>query len=576
MRKDTLVVRLLMCAVIAGAALGCREHRMPPTGGGGTGGPDTMRTGGSGGGGGLRDGSTTGGTGGGAAGGSGGSGGTPATDAPASDGTSDVEEPDMVVPDVPITCDPACAMGEVCVNGQCVSPCLPTQTNCPSGCSELPTDPANCGMCGRACPAGQFCSGGNCVMACMNGETRCDQSCVNLDNNVKNCGICGKSCAGAEACVSRVCQCVTPNVVCGGACTNVRNNRDHCGRCNNRCGGDLVCNGTSCGCPGGRRVCPNNPNKCVTSLNECCPSGQSWCTNAGNGGGCVDLRSDRNHCNSCTTVCPGQDVCTDRRCICPSTLKDCGGGVCICHGHLLPGQGAGLRRQVHPLCGLLQRHGVHGRGPEVQPGHQQVRVCSGRTGLHAHRCARQVHQDDGHLLQRTADCGGRRDGLRRDDQHLRLPGEPPAGLRQHLHRGRRVLRAAGEVPADRQVRGPHANCPRAAEPAPWLVRSARAEGRCACPTGQMVCGTKCIPREGCCGTCSGNRVCNDQNMCICPQDRTCGDSLLPRGPDVPDGTHGGGMRCGVRPNPEPGLPPGGQPSSSQSSRRLFARCASPG
>ena len=448
MRTDTLVLRILMCAVIAGAALGCRDHRMPPVATGGTG-PDPVRTGGSGGSAG-RGGS--GGSGGSVIGGTGGTAGKPATDAPASDATDDVEEPDMVVPDVPITCDPACAMGEVCVNGQCVSPCLPGQTNCPSGCSELPTDPANCGMCGRACPAGQFCSAGTCVMACMNGETRCDQSCVNLDNNVRNCGICAKACAGAEACVSRVCQCVAPNVVCGGACTNVRNNRDHCGRCNNRCGGDLVCNGTSCGCPGGRRVCPNNPNKCVTSLNECCPSGQSWCANVGSNGGCVDLRNDRNHCNSCTTVCPGDDMCIDRRCICSPSLKDCGSGVCVAARHLLPRQGAGLRQQVHPQRRLLQRHRMHRGGPEVQPGDEQVRVRRGRAGVHAHRRARQVHQDDGDLLQRQR-LRWRRPGMRPGDQHVRLPGGPPAGLWQHLHRGRRLLRPAGEVPGHRQVRG---------------------------------------------------------------------------------------------------------------------------
>jgi hypothetical protein len=552
MRKDTLVLRLLMCAVIAGAALGCREHRTPPPGGGGTGGPDTMRTGGSGGGG-FRDGSTTGGTGGGAAGGSGGSGGTPATDAPASDGTTDVEEPDMVVPDVPITCDPACGMGEVCVNGQCVSPCLPTQTNCPSGCSELPTDPANCGMCGRACPAGQFCSSGTCVMACMNGETRCDQSCVNLDNNVKNCGICGKSCAGAEACVSRVCQCVTPNVVCGGACTNVRNNRDHCGRCNNRCGGDLVCNGTSCGCPGGRRVCPNNPNKCVTSLNECCPSGQSWCANAGNGGGCVDLRSDRNHCNSCTTVCPGQDVCTDRRCICPSTLKDCGGGVCIQPGTCCPGKEQACGDKCIPSADCCSDMECTVQNQKCNLTNNKCecamdeRVCM-RAGVPA-KCIKTTGAccNDG-------DCGG--------GGRVCSPVNNTCGCPEN----RPQVCGNTCIPAD-ECCAPLVKCPQTGKcvartelgtccgMCPVTDQVCSAEGRCTCPVGQVVCGTKCIPREGCCGSCSGNRDCVN-NMCFCPQDRTCGNLCCPAGQMCLMGP-AGGMRCGVRPGPDP--LPGGQP-----------------
>src|SRR6185436_10124530 len=86
MRKDTLVLRMLMCAVIAGAALGCREHRTPPVGGGGTGGPAPMRTGGAGGAA-ARDGGGTGGTGGSVVS-TGGSGGNPTSDAPASDGTT--------------------------------------------------------------------------------------------------------------------------------------------------------------------------------------------------------------------------------------------------------------------------------------------------------------------------------------------------------------------------------------------------------------------------------------------------------------------------------------------------------
>ena len=155
MRKDTLVLRMLMCAVIASAALGCREHRTPPAGGGGTGGPDPMRAGGSRGGGRLRDGSTTGGTGGGA--GTGGSGGNPASDAPGQRRHHRRGRAGHGRPRRAHHLRPGCGMGEVCVNGQCVSPCLPGQTNCPSGCSDLPTDPANCGMCGKACPAGQFC-----------------------------------------------------------------------------------------------------------------------------------------------------------------------------------------------------------------------------------------------------------------------------------------------------------------------------------------------------------------------------------------------------------------------------------
>jgi hypothetical protein len=329
MTASNAIIAVLVCVVLG--VTGCRQN-VP--------GPSAARADGAAGG----KGGTAGGQGGGGPGGINGTGGTVTGGAgaggdPGDAGNGpgdDAEDPDVLPPaDVPVTCQPGCLPAEVCVDGQCVSPCLPGQTNCPSGCADLLTDPASCGMCGKACLPGEFCSGGACVMACKDGETRCDRSCVNLDNNAKNCGICGKTCAGAEACVGRTCICVAPNQLCNNVCTDVRNNRAHCGQCGNQCQGQLVCNGTSCGCPGGRRVCPNNDEKCVSNLDECCPSGQSWCTNVNR---CVDLRSDKQHCNSCTTVCPGDDVCTNRKCICPSTLKDCNGGVCIAPGACCPGK----------------------------------------------------------------------------------------------------------------------------------------------------------------------------------------------------------------------------------------------
>jgi hypothetical protein len=339
---QTSICRTLLVAIALALAAGCGGGSPPSKATGGSGG-----RGGAGGSGGRgvdpeRTGGTSGqpGTGGtgtatggspGSGGSAGGTGGAGAVDAPAVDASvEDVIEPDMQSLDVPITCDPACDPGEVCMMGQCVLVCTPGQAKCPSGCADLQIDGANCGMCGRTCAAGQFCSQGMCVAACRDGETRCGTSCVNLNSNARNCGACGRSCAGIEVCVNQVCQCASPNRVCNGACTNVRNNRQHCGACGNNCEDDFVCNGTTCGCPGGRRECPNMEGQCVVSLNECCPSPQIWC--GGTGGGCVDPRSDNNNCNTCGTVCPGQTSCTNRRCACPAGRRDCGNGVCAAAG----------------------------------------------------------------------------------------------------------------------------------------------------------------------------------------------------------------------------------------------------
>jgi hypothetical protein len=342
--------------------------------------------------------------------------------------------------------------------------------------------------------------------------------------------------------------------VCGGACTNVRNNREHCGRCNNRCGGDLVCNGTSCGCPGGRRVCPNNPNKCVTSLNECCPGGQSWCANIGDNGGCTNLKTDRNHCNSCTTVCPGMDVCTNGACICPSTLKDCNGGVCIQPGTCCPGREQACGDKCIPSADCCDDTECMVVGQKCNLATNKCgcaadeRVCM-RTGTPA-KCIKMTGTccNDG-------DCGG---GGRvcRADNTCGCPENRPQVC------GNTCI--AADACCAPQVKCPTTGkCVAPTElstccgTCPAMGQTCTAAGRCACPGNQTVCEGKCIPPGGCCGSCPGNRVCNAQNMCECPAGE-CGNLCCPAGQTcITSGP--GGPRCGIPPLPDPTIPPGGQP-----------------
>jgi len=62
-------------------------------------------------------------------------------------------------------CGRACAAGQTCAAGACISgSCGTGLTLCAAGsCRDLTSDPANCGACGRACTAGQTCYASSCV-----------------------------------------------------------------------------------------------------------------------------------------------------------------------------------------------------------------------------------------------------------------------------------------------------------------------------------------------------------------------------------------------------------------------------
>jgi len=93
--------------------------------------------------------------------------------------------------------------------------CKPPLTLCGSVCTNLLTDPKNCGSCGNVCSllnATAYCSTGLCwVDSCNFGWGDCDgvfwNGCeTNLLTSPKNCGACAFSCQGATACSSGQCK----------------------------------------------------------------------------------------------------------------------------------------------------------------------------------------------------------------------------------------------------------------------------------------------------------------------------------------------------------------------------------
>ena len=87
--------------------------------------------------------------------------------------------------------------------------CCPTGAACCNGiCTDLSSDPNNCGACENVCPASApFCIQGACALnPCATGLTFCDPACVDLISDPFNCGACYHQCAPSEVCAGGVCQ----------------------------------------------------------------------------------------------------------------------------------------------------------------------------------------------------------------------------------------------------------------------------------------------------------------------------------------------------------------------------------
>jgi hypothetical protein len=152
--------------------------------------------------------------------------------------------------------------------GECVTGCLPCKgcgqqcfntcggsfsrvCNCPTGnaccgwnpetgggrCTDLSSDPQNCGSCFHSCPPGTSCSdflccpvgqtncGGTCTTGscqCPTGLTKCGGVCTDTSSDPQNCGICGGQCGGLSCC--------------GGLCVDTNSDNSNCGGCGIQCG----------------------------------------------------------------------------------------------------------------------------------------------------------------------------------------------------------------------------------------------------------------------------------------------------------------------------------------------------
>src|SRR5208283_5137085 len=114
-------------------------------------------------------------------------------------------------------CNIWCPPDSKCQGGNCVPatttcnggpPCTGVDTCCGAGCTDTQTDPNNCSGCGFLCPTGDTCVGGNCTPpascdggpVCTGVKQCCASGCSNVNTDPANCGSCGNACAPGDTC----------------------------------------------------------------------------------------------------------------------------------------------------------------------------------------------------------------------------------------------------------------------------------------------------------------------------------------------------------------------------------------
>jgi hypothetical protein len=108
---------------------------------------------------------------------------------------------------VPATCGSCtntCPAGQVCSLEQCKPACSPGLVSCSGWCTDLSSDPLNCGACGTQCAFG--CVQGQCVSTCPPSLKTCVAGCADVTKDPLNCGACSNACAPGESCAQGVCQ----------------------------------------------------------------------------------------------------------------------------------------------------------------------------------------------------------------------------------------------------------------------------------------------------------------------------------------------------------------------------------
>ena len=128
---------------------------------------------------------------------------------------------------------------------------------CGTQCTNLATDPANCGSCGNTCNGGTCGTGTAGRCSCPVGKALCNGTCVDLTSDELNCGNCNVGCSDGGTCTNSACTCPVGQRACGGRCIDVSGDNVNCGNCGVVCASGRSCANGSCPAP---LTCQSNYN----------------------------------------------------------------------------------------------------------------------------------------------------------------------------------------------------------------------------------------------------------------------------------------------------------------------------
>lgn len=403
-------------------------------------------------------------------------------------------------------------------------------------CTDLNTDPFNCGGCCLPCDAGEVCCRGRCLPrhrcdipmppippaitgGCPPGRQRCTTAtgcsfCTDTQFDRRNCGGCGQPCTRLdEVCCRGSCVVATTDENCGSDCSRCSEGQ----RC---CFAPTFDSAFNCVDLGTREHCLACNDSCLLS-ETCCPTG------------CANLDTDRENCGMCGKTCRPRENCEFGDCVCIPGTSRCGPGECCSATERCCRDADGVGRDCCPPSLECCSDGIcRDLGTQLD-----CSACFDACAANERCCQGACAAVDS--VTQCGECG-----------NACSPGE------DCCRKGTKNLTVG-----NRNVTVQHWECTRLgtnsdcsacndACVAPKVCRS----GTCACPANLDPCGATCCPSGqtccngmcvdtntnpqhcgGCNSPCASPKVC-DATGCHCPTDRPpCGTTCCPQGQQCSNG-----------------------------------------